>query len=150
MRRVLLHVRLHRLGPKARLIPLEMWDPVHPSPSTPMTQSTFPTMTSPMATSSMQPIRPVLGPTPRLTQLERLAGTPPSPSTQTMLCIFPIMMLPIRTSNMQATCNPPSKLVLEMSSNSSIEMQKWDDIPPLPLIQTAMCTFPTMMPSMVL
>ena len=143
-------VHLHRLGPPARSIPMGMWDRVHPSLSTPMMLYTFPTMTSAMATSSMRPIRMVLGPTPRLTQLEQLAGTPPLPSTQTTLCIFPTTMRPLRISNMRAISNPQSKPVLKMSSNSSTGMQKWVGIPRLPWTQTAMCTFPTMMPSMVI
>jgi hypothetical protein len=79
----------------------------------------------------------------------RWVSTHPSPSTPTTLCTFPTMMLQIKTSNMHPTCNPTSKQVLEMSSNSSTEIQRWAmKAHPSLLIQTVMCTFPTMMTSM--
>ena len=138
------------LGSPFPLTQQGLWELTLLSPSIPTMQSTFPTMITPIATSSTPLVQAVaqsqaIGTMSPLTQQGLWELTLLSPSIPTMQSTFPTMITPIATSS-----TPPVQVVAQPQATGTMfplkQQVSWDLSllsPSIPMMQS---TFPTMIP----
>ena len=124
-----------------------LWDVTLQSPSIPTMLSTFPTLISPMRTSSTPPVQAVaqpqaIGTMPPLTHQVLWDMTLQSPSIPTMLSTFPTLISPMPTSS-----TPPVQAVAQPQAIGTMppltHQVLWDMTLQSPSIPTMLSTFPT-------